>query len=290
MRVLPFKIPKPEQGALVFQVDNSDTFYDKFHQHEEIQISFIVEGEGTLVVGNSINHYSKGDIIIIGSFLPHVLKSDTKTSKISHMLTLFFTKSDFGNQFFDLEELKELASFFKRAKHGFKVTSNLKLIEKLFFKLEKASKLNRFLILLQLLKITSKATYKSLSTFIYDKKYTDNEGYRMRNVFEFTMNNFEKEITLEEIAEVANMTKNAFCKYFKKRTNKTYFQFLNELRIENACKLLLSNKDLSIIQIAEASGFNNMSNFNRQFKSIKKKKPSEFKKVHSIALKAIFFQ
>lgn len=290
MRVLPFKIPKPEQGALVFQIDYADTLYDKLHQHEEIQISFIVEGEGTLVVGDSINHYSKGDVLIIGSYLPHVFKSDTKASKISHMLTLFFTKSDFGTQFFDLEELKELASFFKPAKHGFKVTSNLKPIRKLFFKLEKASKLGRFLILLQLLKITSKARHKRLSTFINDKKYSDNEGYRMRNVFEFTMNNFEKEIALETIAEVANMTKNAFCKYFKKRTNKTYVQFLNELRIENACKLLLSHKDLPIIQIAEASGFNNMSNFNRQFKSIKKKCPSEFKKAHSAMFKAIFFK
>ena len=101
----------------------------------------------------------------------------------------------------------------------------------------------------------------------------------MRNVFEFTMNHFEKQITLDAIAEIANMTKNAFCKYFKKRTNKTYVQFLNELRIEQACKLLIANKDFSIIQIAEASGFNNISNFNRQFKSIKKINPSEFRRV-----------
>ena len=74
------------------------------------------------------------------------------------------------------------------------------------------------------------------------------------------------------------MTKNAFCKYFKKRTNKTYFQFLNELRIENACKLLLGNTDFSIIQIAETSGFNNISNFNRHFKTYKKMSPSEFKR------------
>jgi AraC-like DNA-binding protein len=117
-----------------------------------------------------------------------------------------------------------------------------------------------------------------LSSFIYDKKYSDNEGARMRNVFEFTMNNFENDISLDAISEVANMTKNAFCKYFKKRTNKTYVQFLNELRIENACKLLLSNNDHSIVEIAELSGYNNISNFNRQFKVFKNVSPSKFRK------------
>lgn len=278
MKVLPFKIPRSKQDTFVFQIDTGTIFYDKLHQHEEIQISFIVDGEGTLIVGDSVNYYSKNDVLIIGSHIPHVFKSDTNASNRSHMLTLFFTKSSFGTHFFELEELKELQSFFKRAKHGFKITSNQKIIMNLFLKLENETKLNRFLILLQLLKIASKANYKSLSSFIYDKKYSDNEGHRMRNVFEYTMNNYGKEISLNTIAEVANMTKNAFCRYFKKRTNKTYIQFLNELRIEQACKYLLSSKDLSVIQIAEHVGFNNMSNFNRQFKAIKKMNPTEYKK------------
>lgn len=278
MKVLPFKIPKPEQNAIVFQIDHDEIFYDKLHQHEEIQLSLIVEGEGTLIVGDTINHYTKGDILVIGSHLPHVFKSDVIASKVSHMLTLFFSKSSFGNSFFEFEELKELEVFFKRSKHGFKVTSKHKAIKELFFQLEKASKFNRFLILFQLLKLTSTANYKSLSSFVYDKKFTDNEGSRMRNVFEYTMNHFNSEITLDGISEVANMTKNAFCKYFKKRTNKSYFTFLNELRIEQACKLLVSNKELSIVVIAEQSGFNNLSNFNRQFKAIKQQSPSEYRK------------
>ncbi|WP_299556817.1 helix-turn-helix transcriptional regulator [Seonamhaeicola sp.] len=278
MKVLPFKIPKPEQDGLVFQTDHGNAFYDKLHQHEEIQISYIVEGEGTLIVGDSVNYYSKGTVVIIGSNIPHVFKSDISAGKVSHMLTLFFTETAFGDRFFELEELKELALFFKRARHGFKVTSETKLIEDLFFQLENASKLDRFIILLQVLKITSKANYESLSSFVYDKKYTVNEGTRMRNVFEFTMNNYQQTISLEAIADVANMTKNAFCKYFKKRTNKTYVHFLNELRIEHACKKLISERDLSVIEIAEQVGFNNMSNFNRQFKAIKTMNPSEFRK------------
>ena len=278
MKVLPFKIPKPEKNAFVFQIDDDEAFYDKLHQHEEIQLSYIVKGKGTLIVGDAINHYSEGDIFVIGSHLPHVFKSDKAITNSSLMLTLFFSRSSFGNHFFNLEELKELHPFFNRSKHGFKVTSKRTIIKSLFFKLEKASKFNRFLILFQLLKLISTANYKSLSSFVYDKKFTDNEGSRMRNVFEYTMNHFNSEIKLDTIAEVANMTKNAFCKYFKKRTNKTYFNFLNELRIEQACKLLLSNKETTIAVVAEQSGFNNLSNFNRQFQAIKQQSPSEFKK------------
>ncbi|PWH83543.1 AraC family transcriptional regulator [Algibacter marinivivus] len=279
MKVLPFKIPKPDDDALVYQVDFGTSFYDKLHQHKEIQISYIVEGYGTLVVGDSINDYTKNDVIIIGGNVPHVFKSEQNDSSNFHMISLFFTRESFGSLFFDLEELKEVLVFFKRAKHGFKISTKLKQIEVLFLELEKSTKLNRFLILLQILKITSKANYKSLSSFIYDKTYSDNEGQRMRNVFDYTMNNFKSDISLTTISNVANMTKNAFCKYFKKRTNKTYIQFLNELRIEYACKLLESDNDLSIVEIAEQAGFNNMSNFNRQFKSIKQCNPSEFRKL-----------
>jgi len=279
MKVLPFQIPKPEHDALVFQEDKEYVFYDKLHQHDEIQVSLIVEGEGTLIVGDTINDYHPGDILVFGSNLPHVFKSTPKTDTLSHMLTLFFTKEDFGTQFFELEELREARSFFKTIENGYKIKATPTLIG-LFMDLKSSSKLERFIKLLEILKGLSKRNRKPLSSFIYEKKYSDIEGKRMRDIMEYTMNNYEQDITLERIAMVASMTKNAFCKYFKKRTNKTYFRFLNELRIENACKLLLSNEDYSIAEIADKSGFNNISNFNRQFKSIKLMVPSEYKQRH----------
>lgn len=278
VKVLPFKIPKPENDALIYQEDVGSYFYDKLHQHEEIQLSHIVQGEGTLIVGDTINDYKKGDTLILGSNLPHVFKSDANFSLSCKMLTLFFTESSFGEGFFHLHELNELTPFFKRTKHGFKITSNKKKISKLFLNLKGASRFERFLILLNLLKIGSKSNYKTLSSYIYQKKYTDIEGKRMRDVYEYTITHYRKNISLENVADIAAMTKNAFCKYFKKRTNKTYFSFLNELRIDHACKLLLDKKDYSISEISELSGFNNISNFNRQFKIIKSMSPNNFKK------------
>lgn len=277
MKVLPFKISKPARCGLIFQVDHTESFYDMLHQHEEIQISLILQGEGTLIVGDSVRRFTKNNIFVIGSNLPHVFKSNPRATKTSLMHSLFFSKSSFGQHFFTLEELMKLQPFFYRARHGFIINSQTSNALTLFKKLENTSKFNRFVIFLKLLNIASQCQYEPLSSFIYNKKYTDNEGYRMRNIFEFTINNFQNKISLNTVSEVANMTKNAFCKYFKKRTNKTYFQFLNELRVEQACKLMVSNPDYTITQIAELSGFNNISNFNRQFKAIKKITPSSYR-------------
>jgi AraC-like DNA-binding protein len=278
LKVLPFKIPKPLHDALIYQVDLEDVFYDKLHQHEEIQMSWIVEGKGTLIVGDTVNNYKKDDIIVLGSNLPHVFKSDVSVGKKSHMVTLFFHKNGFGRDFFELEELREVLPFFKKSLHGFKVSSSKRRIISLFQNLENAKKIRRFIILLELLKLISRSNYSYLSSYINEKGFTDTEGKRMQDVFDYTMTHFKEDISLDTIAEVANMTKNAFCKYFKKRTNKTYFRFLNELRIENACKLLIDKNDSSIEALAYECGFKNISNFNRQFKMIKNMSPNNFRK------------
>ena len=277
MKVLPFKIPKPNNDALIYQEDHQKIFYDKFHQHEEIQLSYIAEGEGTLVVGDTINDFKKDDVLVIGSYVPHVFKSDKGSKKKSLMLTLFFTKDSFGDAFFEIDDLKKLSPFFKRAEHGFKANSHKQKLMSHFLKLKTQSKFQRFVTFIKLLDILSKSKHQRLSSYKYDKHYSDTEGRRMSAVMEYTINNFQNTIYLDDIAKVAAMTKNAFCKYFKKRTNKTYIQFLNELRIEHAIKLLNQDKDSSIAEIAEKSGFSNISNFNRQFKKFKSQLPSELK-------------
>ena len=284
MKVLPFKIPKPKQSTLVFQENLELIFYDKLHQHEEIQVSLILEGEGTLVVGNTINNYEKGDVFILSGNLPHVFKSELKVNTKSHMLSLFFTKNAFGIDFFNLEEMKGLKPFFKKAENGSKISSSNSRLITLFKQLKYNTKFNQFILLLEILKILAKTNHQNLSSYIYKKEYTDTEGKRMRDIMEFTMNNYQQHISLDTIASIANMTKNAFCKYFKKRTNKTYFTFLNKLRIGYACKLLNKNRDLSITEIALLSGFNNISNFNRKFKLLKKNSPLQYKRTHLMQL------
>ncbi|MGB0891569.1 MAG: AraC family transcriptional regulator, partial [Flavobacteriaceae bacterium] len=242
MKVLPFKIPKAQNLGLIYQEDKAAYFYDKLHQHQDIQLCTIIKGEGTLIVGDTINDYKSGDVLVIGSDLPHVFKSDTSTIEESFMISLFFTEESFGKDFFKLDDFKELNSFFKKSLSGFKLLSNQQKVQELFLNLQKASNLERFIGLFDILKLIKKSKTQALADFVYPKKYTDNEGKRMRDVMDFTIHHFDKNIDLDEIANKANMTPNAFCRYFKQRTNKTYFSFLNELRVENACKLLTGNK------------------------------------------------
>lgn len=276
MKVLPFKIPKPKKEALVYQEDHEHVFYDKLHQHEEIQISLIVEGTGSLIVGDSISTYRKDDILLIGGNIPHVFRSDSKTRE-SVMYTLFFTANSFGKDFFKVTDLEETRIFFEKAAHGVKISGNRRLID-IFMNLRQQTKIERIGSLLRIIDLIMHCEGQSLSSFIYRKKITDNEGKRMSRVFEFAMENFDKSISLEEVAQQANMSKNAFCRYFKRRTNKTFFQFLTELRIERACKLLVEDRDLPIFMVSEMSGFQNIANFNRKFKEQKQTTPGSYRK------------
>jgi AraC-like DNA-binding protein len=278
MKVLPFTIPKTRRDALIFQEDRGRSFYSLLHQHEEFQISYIKKGSGTLIVGDMANHYSEGDVVMLGEQVPHVFKSNASQIRRSQMLTVFFNRKSFGENFFKIEELSSLDPLFKRSENGFRVNSNLREIRSLIEEIGSASPIDRIILFFQLLKMVNTSHQIPLSTFVSPKKYKENEGKRMSVVFEYSISNFNKEIRLDEIAAKAAMTKNAFCKYFKKRTNKTYITFLNEMRIEEACKLLLTNKEAPIAEVAESCGFKNISNFNRKFKQIKGVTPSRFRK------------
>lgn len=278
MKVFPFNIPKPQNIGLIYQEDKALYFYDKLHQHEEIQLCTIIKGSGTLIIGDAISDYKAGDVLVIGSNLPHVFKSNASTNETSFMISLFFTEGSFGHDFFNLDDFKELKSFFKKSLFGCKLLSNQQKIQQHFLALQQASNLKRFIGFFEILKQINSSKTIPLADFLSPKKYTDNQGKRMRNIMDYTIHNFNTNIDLQKISSKANMTPNAFCRYFKQRTNKTYFSFLNELRVDNACKLLVGNKDLSISEIAYESGFQNLSNFNRKFKEVKKMTPSAYRK------------
>lgn len=278
MKALPFTVPKPKKDALILQEDKQLLFYELLHQHEEIQISLIKKGSGALVVGDTINTFKESEVVILGSNIPHVFKSNKGKDEDSHMLTIFFKKDSFGTSFFETEELQRLNSFFEKSIQGFKIEKVSKEQIDLFERLFKVSKLERFILFLKALKTLNESNYISLSTFNQSKKLSDTEGNRMGRIYNYTINHFREKITLAQIASEAAMTPQAFCRFFKKRTRKTYIEFLNEIRIEEACNLLKKHPEMSIVEIAEASGFTNISNFHRKFKAQKGLSPLQFQK------------
>lgn len=278
MKVLPFKIPKPVDSTLVVQVDKTKIFYDQLHQHAETQISYIVKGRGKLIVANSVHGFKTGDIFVIGSNTPHLFQS-VPSQNISHMVTLFATTGSFGDDFLGIPELEEVKQFITLSAGGIQMLSKKKSIRKIMLALQTASKLEKFVKFLKIIQKINEAEVRPLTTFVPSKKIISNtEGRRLQLVFDYAMNNFDKEITLNHVAELVHMTTPAFCRFFKQRTNKTFFEFLIELRLEHACQLLSKDHKMSVAEISEASGFQSISNFNRKFKKIKSVSPSQYSK------------
>lgn len=275
MKIYPFEIPKPVAGALIVQVDKELVFYDKLHQHEEIQISLLVKGEGKLIIGDSVHSYSAGDLFVIDGKIPHLFQS-IPSNEISHMISLFFTATTFGNNFFDIPDLEQTTSFFDKPNTGLKVSDTNLEARAIIAQLPTTDSFSRFILFLKLLKSIGQSPFTTLTQFVHPKALSINEGKRLQDVLDYVMHNFDKDIKLTTVANLAFMTPNAFCRFFKQRTNKTFFQFLIELRIEHACQLLISNNDLSIAEVAEKSGFRSISNFNRKFKLIKKRTPTSY--------------
>ncbi|MCG2462189.1 AraC family transcriptional regulator [Flavobacteriaceae bacterium F89] len=274
MKIYPFKIPKQLNENLVVQVDQGESFYNRLHQHEEIQIAYIVKGQGKLVIADSIHPYRPGDIFVIGGNSPHLFKSIEQGEGMSHMISIFFTEQSFGQYFLEINELESVHRFFNKARVGFKPLTKNASMERIMRKLPENDKFSRFILFLKLLKKLCNCETKELTNFIYSKQMSNHDGQRMQIVFDYVIHNFQNEITLKKVAELIHMTPNAFCRYFKQRTNKTFFKYLIELRIEHACQLLKNNPDISIAQISDRSGFKSISNFNRKFKELKQVSPS----------------
>lgn len=277
MKVQPFQIVKPLNENLIVQIDQSKEFYNNLHQHNEIQLSLIVKGFGKLVVGDSVHQFRDGDFFAIGANCPHLFKTE-KAQGFVKMISLFFTPETFGQEFFNLSDLAEINPFFQFVQNGFQVLSDQQEIRNRLLQFPKASVTTRVILFLELLQQLSSVDKKSLTSFNYPKEIGNLAGKRMQVVFDYVLRNFQKEVRLDIVSGLVYMTPNAFCKFFKQRTNKTFFQFLIELRIEHASQLLKSDEDLSIAEISERSGFKSISNFNRKFKSFKGIIPSHYRK------------
>lgn len=276
MKVLPFIIPKPENSTLLVQEDRAENFYSKLHQHEEIQLSCILKGEGTFYIGDRFGQFGAGDIFAIGEHLPHVFSNEESEAGV-HMISLFFGPDSYGEGFFDHPEFQSFIHFFDSVKVGFQLLTNTETVLHMVKQMANQDSLVRFLSFIELLEIISSSDVKPLSSVIHKRRFNEAEGKRMREIMEYTMENYDRDLSVVEAAAIANMSPNAFCRYFKQRTNKTYINFVLDIRIGQACKLLNRNNDLRISEIAFKTGFNNLSNFNRKFKQIKGMTPSEFR-------------
>ena len=259
-------------------------FNTPFHFHPELEMVYILEGYGKRIVGDSVAAFNPGELILLGSNISHVWYSDEiyyhgNPDLRSRAIVLYFNKDIFGSSFYSLHETQHLKQLYHRAERGLKISGGTnERVVTLMREMLRAKDLNRIILLLQILEtISSGGEYELLASIGYQNTYDTTDNHKIDSVFQYVSQNFGQDISLEDIAKNCNMTPQSFCRFFKKRTQKTFIDFLNEFRISHAKKLMIENEEMTIREIAFDSGFNSISNFNKIFKSLTAVTPKEYK-------------
>ena len=257
---------------------------NRWHYHCEVELIHIKKGEGTQFIGDSIKRFKPGDVVLVGSNLPHYWRFDDvyyeeNTKAIADVRVAHFNENFWGNQFLELPENLNLKTVLEKARRGLQITGKTKQkVAELLEQLQEADGPQRIILLIEAL--TAVANTKQpvlLSSMGFKPDLVDAEKDRINAIYEYSIRNFKRKIQLEEIADVANISPNSFCRYFKSRTRKTYSQFLIELRVGHACKLLIENNHC-IKRLCYESGFNNFTSFHKYFKMITGKSPLVYQK------------
>lgn len=256
-----------------------------WHYHPEIELVLVNGGSGKRQIGSHISYYTKGDLILIGSNLPHCGFTDESTGN-SEEYVLHMKPEFLGSSMLETPEFEFLSQLFNDAKIGiaYGIDTRMK-VEPILSQMQNAFGLERLLGLLTILKLLNEAEDVNLLNadgFSIETQIQDND--RINTVFNFVKDHFQQPISLEEMADRVSMTVPGFCRYFKKVTNKTFTRFVNEYRVVHASKLL-AEKTLSIADIAEESGFNNFSYFNKVFKELTGASASEYRKQYKVLVK-----
>ena len=262
-------------------------FEPNWHFHSEFQLFLVLKGTGTRFIGDHFTPFKAGDVVFTGPNLPHVWRSDPEyfgddVSYWSEGIVLYFPQHFLGNDFMKTNEVYRIRQLFMKAQQGMEIAGETAgQIKGMMFQLLTTRDFESMLTLLNLLNVLANTSdYKLLASPGYTNSLKESDTERMNKVHAYVMQNFKEKITLNEIAAISNMTPTSFSRYFKVHGNKPFSDFLSEIRIGHACKLLVE-KRMSVSQICYECGFQTLSNFNRQFKAVTRSTPMEYRKKYS---------
>lgn len=281
------EIHLPKNKPFDIQKVERPNFIVPWHFHPEIEILLVTKGKGSRFVGDSIEFFEPYDLVLVGPNLAHVWKNHQEhyqenPSIIAECIYLLFTEDSFGKDFFKIPEMSTIKDLISKAGRGIKFEGKTKAAaaEKIIETYTQTG-IEQFISFINILNLLSNSNeYSFLSSIGYNQKAQVSDLYRLNDVLDYLMKNFKNEIKLKEIADIANMSPTSFCRYFKANTNKTLIQFINEIRIGHAHKMLIETQ-FNLDQISYDSGYNNISNFHEQFMKITGKSPGKFRKEHS---------
>ncbi len=283
MKLEKTKISSYLNSAISVLSREESFFQAPFHSHPELELVYVKESFGKRIIGNSVANFESGDMVFLGSDIPHVWLNDEmyyqNLNKLkAKAIVVYFNKDIFGPSFYELKEAKKINTLFENAKKGLSITGKTnKLIAK---KLEQLVIKQDFEVIIGLFEILSILSETADTNFINPETYApSNDSFkkdRLTDVYQYVKENYKKEISLDEVAQIANLTPTSFCRMFKSKTKKNFIEYLNEIRISNACKQLIET-DMSVSEIAYECGYKTVSNFNKLFKKNTGNTPKEYK-------------
>ena len=278
--ILMRHVESPPGGSFKSWENSCPYLHNPWHYHPECEITFVNRGSGVLFIGDQVLNYKQGTLVMIGPNLPHEWRSDSRENPDFHSQTfaVHFNRNFPGADFYKIPEAAAVNQLLDQSVRGIqindektKITVKGKLMQLL-----DATGLERISLLFSILDhIVHCEKVELLSSLVFVNSIDEGQNHRMNQIYKYVMNHFRDQISVEEVAYEAHMTTTSFCRFFKQRTNKSFIQYVNGIRIGYACKLLLE-EDYNISQIAYESGFENLSNFNKQFKKAKGLTPREF--------------
>jgi AraC-like DNA-binding protein len=284
MKLIIERLNKDAKSSFVLQKDVYSHYPTPWHYHPEYELVLVLKSSGEKIIGDHMSFFTDGDLAFLGPNLPHVYHNNQKYYEENSRLTaeaivIHFNIDFLGENFFKIPEMESIATFLEESVMGFSIIGKTrKVAAQKMNEMLNMSGSDRIIELLGILNILAGTKDKirlASPGFIQNFKASGSE--QITEVCDFIMKNFTSDLTLNQVSEIANMSPNVFCKFFKERTRKTFINFLNEVRIGYACKLL-SSEEHNISEICYLSGFHNLSNFNRQFRRIVNKTPLQYKK------------
>ncbi|MEM6885671.1 MAG: AraC family transcriptional regulator [Verrucomicrobiota bacterium] len=273
------QILAPQKQSFICRQFIEPSFDHPFHYHPEIELTYIVRSQGTRIIGDHVGSFNEGDLCLIGEYLPHVYRNtivpeDQAISEVIHL------PRDCANDFFDMApELSTFSDLLDDARFGLQFDTNTSsLVRNLMIRLRETQGVQRWTLFFELIECLSNAPKpQTLASAGYTGKIKPTTSDRMYAVCQHILEHFDEDLSHEQLARMAHASPAHFSRLFKKTTRKTYQQFLSEVRLGHACRLLIES-DLPIIEIAFASGFRNLSNFNRRFQHAYECSPREYRK------------
>jgi AraC-like DNA-binding protein len=277
------KLPRSEGNSFLINRYQSPHFETPWHFHEEYELVYCEKSFGKKFIGNSFSDYKEGDMAFIGKNVPHLFKADdgfynhTSQTKPSSIV-LQFLEDFMGKAFFQSDEMTEMRRILQFSKNGIVVIGETKeRIKEILYKMllaDNISKLKYLVEIFGLLSASSELKPLSVDTI---KGINVNDSTKMNVVLEYALEHYKDDITIKEMADLVNISVSAFCRYFKSRTQKSFHNFIIEMRLAEATRLLKASNE-PILDICYESGFKNLSNFNRLFKRHYEQSPTSFRK------------